>query len=123
MRPDVDTPARQATRTECRMAALMSDQLRPLSTPEHEHLSAMIDGAGARSDPWAAAHWRAEYVSRQTYYAEHERLVAPLAALLVEEMPADPPAPSRSPDERHGSGICMTGVCIEPCGPNGGCVR
>ena len=25
MRPDVDTPARQATRSECRMAALMVD--------------------------------------------------------------------------------------------------
>lgn len=25
--------------------------------------------------------------------------------------------------ERFGFGVCVTGMCIEPCGPNGGCIR
>lgn len=25
--------------------------------------------------------------------------------------------------ERFGAGTCATGMCIEPCGPNGGCIR
>ncbi len=25
--------------------------------------------------------------------------------------------------ERYGAGVCMTGVCVEPCGPTGGCIR
>jgi len=28
--------------------------------------------------------------------------------------------PSR---ERHGIGVCVTGVCSEPCGMDGGCAR
>jgi hypothetical protein len=25
--------------------------------------------------------------------------------------------------ERHGFGVCARGTCVEPCGPNGGCIR
>lgn len=25
--------------------------------------------------------------------------------------------------ERFGAGVCRTGACVEPCGPNGGCSR
>lgn len=25
--------------------------------------------------------------------------------------------------ERFGAGTCATGMCFEPCGPNGGCIR
>lgn len=25
--------------------------------------------------------------------------------------------------ERFGAGVCATGMCIEPCGENGGCIR
>ena len=25
--------------------------------------------------------------------------------------------------ERFGAGVCSRGTCVEPCGPNGGCVR
>lgn len=37
----------------------------------------------------------------------------------------DPPDPdTRDPgDERFGLGICVRGTCLEPCGPNGGCIR
>ncbi|WP_297775089.1 hypothetical protein [Mycobacterium sp.] len=31
--------------------------------------------------------------------------------------------PGDDPRERHGAGVCMRGTCIEPCGPNGGCIR
>ena len=27
------------------------------------------------------------------------------------------------PRERHGFGVCVRHTCIEPCGPNGGCIR
>jgi hypothetical protein len=27
------------------------------------------------------------------------------------------------PGERFGHGVCATGRCVEPCGPNGGCMR
>ena len=27
------------------------------------------------------------------------------------------------PGERFGFGVCRRGTCVEPCGPNGGCVR
>jgi hypothetical protein len=28
-----------------------------------------------------------------------------------------------APGERFGFGVCSRGTCVEPCGPNGGCVR
>jgi hypothetical protein len=28
-----------------------------------------------------------------------------------------------APGERFGFGVCARRTCIEPCGPNGGCVR
>lgn len=30
--------------------------------------------------------------------------------------------PDGDPDERYGFGVCARGTCIEPCGPNGGCI-
>lgn len=75
-----------------------------------------LPSLGGRPDcPRGCASWAA---------CDERDACSATGVLDVQKIPAGRDEYGRfTPSERVGFNVCVTGVCIEPCGPNGGCIR
>jgi len=93
------------------------------SASRHERVLRLRDESES-PDPFVRYAATLRLISQGHYLAYSDAIHAARLALSGAHAPAiEDDEEHFDPRERYGFGSCGRGTCVEPCGPNGGCVR